>query len=127
MPTRSRLIPGQSNTLLPLLLLLLGLFGRFLLTPFDIGLVLCGFLLLLLVARGVVRPLLRLLRGLLVRLGELGGHGEGFAALLDDRAAIEEALRFGAAVGALAVTRQGSFAAMPAPEEVRRLLGGIAA
>ena len=65
--------------------------------------------------------------GLLVRLGELGGHGEGFAALLDDRAAIEEALRFGAAVGALAVTRQGSFAAMPAPEEVRRLLGGIAA
>lgn len=52
-------------------MLLLGLLGRFLLTPLDIGLVLRGFLLLLLVTRGVVRPLLRLLRGLLVRLVEL--------------------------------------------------------
>jgi len=60
--------------------------------------------------------------GLLVRIGELGGHGEGFSTFLRDRAAIEDAIRFGAAVGALAVTREGAFAAMPTPEEVRQLL-----
>ena len=60
--------------------------------------------------------------GLLVRLGERGGDGDGFAAFCRDPAAIEDAIRFGAAVGALAVTRKGAFAAMPELEEVQQLL-----
>ncbi len=60
--------------------------------------------------------------GLLVRLGERGGDGCGFAAFCRDPAAIEDAIRHGAAVGALAVTRKGAFAAMPARDEVQRLL-----
>lgn len=60
--------------------------------------------------------------GLLVRLGERGGAGRGFAGFCRDRAAIEDAIRFGAAVGALAVTRKGAFAAMPDHDEVQRLL-----
>lgn len=60
--------------------------------------------------------------GLLVRLGERGGDGRGFAAFCRDHAAIEDAIRHGAVVGALAVTRKGAFAAMPAREEVQRLL-----
>lgn len=60
--------------------------------------------------------------GLLFRLGQAGGDGQGFAAFCQDRDAIEDAIRFGAAVGALAVTRQGAFAAMPSPAEVQRLL-----
>ena len=60
--------------------------------------------------------------GLLVRLGERGGDGRGFAGFCRDRAAIEDAIRFGAAVGALAVTRKGAFAAMPNHDEVQRLL-----
>jgi fructokinase len=60
--------------------------------------------------------------GLLVRIGELGGHGEGFAAFVRTRASIERAIGYGAAVGALAVTRHGSFAAMPTAEEVEHLL-----
>lgn len=60
--------------------------------------------------------------GLLVRIGERGGHGAGFAAFVKDRVAIEEAVRYGAAVGALAVTRHGAFAAMPTAEEVQQLL-----
>ena len=60
--------------------------------------------------------------GLLVRLGERGGDGRGFAAFCRDRAALEDAIRFGAAVGALAVTRKGAFAAMPTHDEVQRLL-----
>ncbi|MGA7966783.1 MAG: carbohydrate kinase [Gammaproteobacteria bacterium] len=39
------------------------------------------------------------------------------------RERIEEGLRFGAACGALAVTRNGSFAAMASGEEVRQFLG----
>lgn len=60
--------------------------------------------------------------GLLFRLGERGGDGAGFAAFCHDRAAIEDTLRFGAAVGALAVTRKGAFAAMPTLAEVQQLL-----
>ena len=60
--------------------------------------------------------------GLLVRLGERGGDGGGFAAYCRDPAAIEDAIRFGAAVGALAVTRKGAFAAMPTHDEVQQLL-----
>jgi len=60
--------------------------------------------------------------GLLVRIGELGGHAAGFDAFVANRAAIDDAIRFGAAVGALAVTRFGSFAAMPPPDEVQHLL-----
>jgi len=37
-------------------------------------------------------------------------------------AAINGTLRFAAAVGALAVTRKGAFAAMPSLEEVQQLL-----
>ena len=60
--------------------------------------------------------------GLLVRLGERGGAGHGFDGFCRDRAAIEDAIRFGAAVGALAVTRKGAFAAMPDRDQVQRLL-----
>ncbi len=60
--------------------------------------------------------------GLLVRLRERGGAGHGFAGFCRDRAAIEDAIRFGAAVGALAVTRKGAFAAMPDRDQVQRLL-----
>lgn len=60
--------------------------------------------------------------GLLVRIGEQGGHGAGFAAFVEDRAGIEAAIRHGAAVGALAVTRHGAFAAMPTAGEVQQLL-----
>lgn len=61
--------------------------------------------------------------GLLVRLGDLGGDGAGFEAIVGDRAAIEETIRYGAAVGAIAVTRHGAFAAMPSADEVHKLLG----
>lgn len=60
--------------------------------------------------------------GLLFRLGERGVDAAGFDAFAADHAAIEDAMRFGAACGALAVTRHGAFAAMPTRAEVRRLL-----
>lgn len=60
--------------------------------------------------------------GLLYRLGEVGGDGRGFAPFCADRPAVEDAIRFGAAVGALAVTRKGAFAAMPSLTEVQNLL-----
>ncbi|MDG2524288.1 carbohydrate kinase [Stenotrophomonas sp. HITSZ_GD] len=60
--------------------------------------------------------------GLLVHIGVRGGHGAGFGAFVADRDAIEAAVRYGAAVGALAVTRHGAFAAMPSAEEVSHLL-----
>jgi len=43
-------------------------------------------------------------------------------AFCSDEAAMREVLRFGAAVGALAVTRKGAFAAMPSRDEVNELL-----
>ncbi len=60
--------------------------------------------------------------GLLHRLGEVGGDGAGFAPFCADAPAIEDAIRFGAATGALAVTRKGAFAAMPTLAEVQQLL-----
>ncbi|RDZ27005.1 carbohydrate kinase family protein [Lysobacter silvisoli] len=60
--------------------------------------------------------------GLLFRLCELGVDAARLPALLSDRAALEDALRFAAAVGALAVTRHGAFAAMPTHAQVQQLL-----
>lgn len=60
--------------------------------------------------------------GLLFRLAERGVNGTTFNAFVVDESAIEDALRFGAAVGALAVTRHGAFAAMPTRAEVQQLL-----
>ncbi|MEG2806100.1 carbohydrate kinase [Stenotrophomonas sp.] len=60
--------------------------------------------------------------GLLFGIGERGGDGEAFATFCQDPAALTAAIRFGAAVGALAVTRKGAFAAMPSLEEVHQLL-----
>lgn len=60
--------------------------------------------------------------GLLFRLGERGGDGRGFAAFCQNTGDMEDAIRFGAAVGALAVTRKGAFAAMPSLDEVRQIL-----
>ncbi|MGV6494298.1 carbohydrate kinase family protein [Stenotrophomonas rhizophila] len=60
--------------------------------------------------------------GLLFGIGEHGGDGIGFADFCQDPAALTGAIRFGAAVGALAVTRKGAFAAMPSLDEVHQLL-----
>lgn len=60
--------------------------------------------------------------GLLFRIGERGGHGASFTSFVRRRDAVEDAVRFGAATGALAVTRQGAFAAMPVLAEVEQLL-----
>ncbi|MUV14924.1 carbohydrate kinase family protein [Noviluteimonas gilva] len=61
--------------------------------------------------------------GVLFRLAELGVDGARFPQFASDATAIADALRFGAAVGALAVTRQGAFAAMPNHSQVSALLG----
>lgn len=60
--------------------------------------------------------------GLLFGIGERGGDGTAFAGFCQDPAALTGAIRFGAAVGALAVTRKGAFAAMPSLEDVQQLL-----
>lgn len=60
--------------------------------------------------------------GVLHALAGRGAGGAGFAAFCRDRDAIDEVLRFGAAVGALAVTRKGAFAAMPTLDDVHQLL-----
>ena len=60
--------------------------------------------------------------GMLFRLDERGVDAAGFDAFLADADAIADAMRFGAACGALAVTRHGAFAAMPTHAEVRHLL-----
>ena len=60
--------------------------------------------------------------GLLYRLAEQGIDAAGFDAFIADAAAIEDAMRFGAACGAFAVTRHGAFAAMPTHADVIRLL-----
>jgi len=63
-----------------------------------------------------------LVGGLLYRIGERGGHGASFAQFARRREAVEDAVRFGAATGALAVTRQGAFAAMPSLSDIDQLL-----
>ena len=60
--------------------------------------------------------------GLLSRLAELGVDAADLPVFLHNRAALEDALRFAAAVGALAVTRHGAFAAMPTRAQVQQLL-----
>jgi fructokinase len=58
--------------------------------------------------------------GLLCRLAAL--EAGGFDALLRNDAALHEMLAFAAACGALTVTRQGSFTAMPSAAEVHAFL-----
>lgn len=60
--------------------------------------------------------------GLLFRLAERGIDAAQWPAFVADHVAIDDALRFAAAVGALAVTRHGAFAAMPSREQVRQLM-----
>jgi fructokinase len=60
--------------------------------------------------------------GLLYRLAECAVDAKALPDFIADTPASEDALRFGAAVGALAVTRHGAFAAMPTLSEVQRLL-----
>jgi fructokinase len=60
--------------------------------------------------------------GLLFALGERGADGTAFADFCRDATGLRAAIRFGAAVGALAVTRKGSFAAMPSLDDVTQLL-----
>lgn len=60
--------------------------------------------------------------GLLFHLAEAGVDAAGLADLVGDRKTTERALRFAAAVGALAVTRHGAFAAMPSRTQVQQLL-----
>jgi fructokinase len=64
--------------------------------------------------------------GLLFHLAQRRIGGTAFPAFAADGTAITEALRFGAAVGALAVTRHGAFAAMPAYAEVTTLFSDTA-
>lgn len=60
--------------------------------------------------------------GMLYRLAEQGIDAAGFDPFIADHEAIRDAMRFGAACGALAVTRHGAFAAMPTHADVQRLL-----
>jgi fructokinase len=60
--------------------------------------------------------------GLLFRLAERGIDASQWPRFVADRDALEDAMRFAAAVGALAVTRHGAFAAMPSREEVQQLI-----
>jgi len=60
--------------------------------------------------------------GLLFHLARAGVDAARLAGFVRDRGAIESALRFAASVGAIAVTRNGAFAAMPGLDEVRQLL-----
>lgn len=60
--------------------------------------------------------------GLLFRLAQQGIDGRHIGTFARDPAAIEDTMRFAAAVGALAVTRHGAFAAMPTLAEVHQLM-----
>jgi fructokinase len=60
--------------------------------------------------------------GLLFWLAQRDVTAAGLPAFVADPDAIHDALRFAAAVGALAVTRHGAFAAMPTHTEVSQLL-----
>ena len=60
--------------------------------------------------------------GLLFHLVQAGVDAAQLAGFASDRDAVEGALRFASAVGAIAVTRKGAFAAMPAFDEVQQLL-----
>jgi len=60
--------------------------------------------------------------GLLYGLAERGIDGARLTEFISDTAALTDALRFAAAVGGLAVTRHGAFAAMPRLADVQVLL-----
>lgn len=60
--------------------------------------------------------------GWLFGLAERGIDGAALTEFLRDRAALTDALRFAAAVGGLAVTRHGAFAAMPRLADVQAML-----
>ena len=60
--------------------------------------------------------------GLLFHLTQHDRLGEGVAAFVSRHDDVAAAMRFAAAVGALAVTRKGAFAAMPTVQEVNQLL-----
>lgn len=60
--------------------------------------------------------------GWLFRLAERGIGRAGLSEFLRDEAALTETLRFAAAVGGLAVTRHGAFAAMPQLADVQAML-----
>ncbi|MCL1633714.1 carbohydrate kinase [Luteimonas sp. SX5] len=60
--------------------------------------------------------------GLLFRLARHGIDGAHLPGFLSDTAALADALRFAAAAGGLAVTRNGAFAAMPRLSDVQALL-----
>ncbi len=60
--------------------------------------------------------------GLLFHLTQHDRLGEGIAAFVSRQDDVAAALRFAAAVGALAVTRKSAFAAMPTVQEVNQLL-----
>lgn len=60
--------------------------------------------------------------GLLFHLVQAGVDAAQLDGFLRDRDAIDDALRFAASVGAIAVTRNGAFAAMPGLGDVRQLL-----
>ena len=60
--------------------------------------------------------------GLLYQLAHWLHGGAALEAFCRNRAAIEDSVRFAAAVGALAVTRRGAFAAMPVLAEVLSLI-----
>jgi fructokinase len=62
--------------------------------------------------------------GLLFQLAQRGINRAGFARFTADPDAITEVLRFAAAVGAVAVTRRGAFAAMPSHSEATAFLEG---
>jgi fructokinase len=62
--------------------------------------------------------------GLLFELARRDIDTAHFSAFLRDKDALEGALRFAAAVGALAVTRHGAFAAMPDLTQTQALLNG---
>ena len=56
--------------------------------------------------------------GLLHRLSQLEGNGDKLDALVSELPRLHDMLRFACACGALTVTRQGSFSAMPSEAEV---------
>jgi fructokinase len=60
--------------------------------------------------------------GLLSELARRGIDGAAFAGFAADDTAVAGVLRFGAAVGALAASRHGAFAAMPTLAEVTALM-----
>jgi len=60
--------------------------------------------------------------GLLYQLAALPGDAQRLEILLGELPRLHAILRYAAACGALAVTRQGSFAAMPTDEETRQFM-----